>query len=109
MSIIDAVFDMYSGSGDVSDGEVPRSALTQEFVTDEEKVVHLLARHGGYTWQGDVVTELDWSESKTSRTLSRMEEEDRVTRYQIGRRNVVCLPHREPEQLRRNGVKISTD
>lgn len=68
-----------------------------EFVPEDERVIRLLAAAGGYLWQSDIVTEFDWSAAKTSRLLSAMEDDGRVTRYQLGRRKVVCLPHREPE------------
>lgn len=50
-------------------------------------------------WQGDLADQLEWSASKTSRTLSEMENDGQVVRYQIGRQNVVCLPHRVPDHL----------
>ena len=77
-----------------------RHTPPDSIVPDEELVIRLLAEYDGYTWQGHIVRDLEWSEPKTSRILSSMERTGRITRYRIGRRNVVCLPDREPTQLR---------
>lgn len=70
-----------------------------QYLPDDERVIRFLDESDGYTWQGEIVSGLEWSAVKTSRTLSEMEEKGRITRYRIGRRKVVCLPHRVPEQL----------
>lgn len=69
-----------------------------------DEVIRLLADCDGYTWQGHIVDALGWSEAKTSRKLSALEDERRITRYRVGRRNVVCLPHREPAVLQQKAI-----
>lgn len=67
-----------------------------------ETVLQHLRRHKGYAWQGQLVRDLEWSEAKTSRTLSEMEAIGEVNRYRVGRRKLVCLPEREPDVLQRS-------
>jgi len=62
-----------------------------EVLTDAERVERLLAERGGRMKQADVADAMDWSPSKTSRVLSRMAEEGRVEKLQIGRENVIDL------------------
>ena len=57
--------------------------------TDEDRVLELLERGDGQLRQKDIVEETNWSKSKVSRVLSRMEEEDAVSRIRIGRENIV--------------------
>lgn len=70
-----------------------------QLIPDEQHVTELLTAHDGVAWQRHVKEATGWSASKTSRVLSSMEDEDAVTRYQIGRQKVVCLPDEEPELL----------
>lgn len=79
-----------------------RESAKETVMATDEKVVTHLSKHSGYLWQGVIAEQLGWSESKTSRVLSDMESGQRINRYQIGRRKVVCLPHREPEVLQDN-------
>ena len=79
-----------------------RSRRLEEMVRDDERVLNVLIDFDGYAWQGDVASALDWSAVKTSRIVSKMEAEGLVTRYQIGRRKIVCVPELEPDILRRN-------
>ena len=57
----------------------------------------LLRDRDGYMKQSEIAETLDWSPSKTSRTVSRLADEDRVEKLRIGRENVVSLPD-EDEQ-----------
>jgi hypothetical protein len=67
-------------------GTVPDAPLT-----DADRVHEQLAEAGGQLKQQEVAETLDWSASKTSRTLSDMEDEGVVERVRIGRENVVRL------------------
>ena len=62
-----------------------------DLVTNETQVVDLLDRHDGQLKQADIVEELDWSKSKTSRVLSEMADEGTVEKLRIGRENVIRL------------------
>lgn len=77
---------------------------TREYMQPEHQVVRLLSRDEGCAWQGQFISELDWSASKTSRVLQEMEENGEIMRYRVGRRKVVCLPGREPEHVGRSGL-----
>lgn len=77
-----------------------REGPPDEIIRDDERVIRLLGSADGYLWQGDVMASLDWSAAKTSRVLSSLEDDGRITRHEIGRRKAVCLPHREPAVLR---------
>lgn len=60
-------------------------------LTDEERVVQLLASHGGRMKQSRIVDETDWSKAKVSRLLSAMAERDEITKLTIGRENIIFL------------------
>ncbi|KAB1188528.1 MULTISPECIES: MarR family transcriptional regulator [Haloferax] len=64
---------------------------TSSIVTDEDRVRTLLQASGGRVRQKDVVTELDWSKSKVSRVLSRMEDDGTIEKLRLGRENVIDL------------------
>ncbi|WP_411963346.1 helix-turn-helix transcriptional regulator [Haloferax sp. YSMS24] len=89
---------------DQSDGREPNTEVDEEspdseastvetapIVTDEDRVQNLLRAAGGRVRQKDVVTELDWSKSKVSRVLSRMEDDGTIQKLRLGRENVVEL------------------
>ncbi|WP_435159718.1 helix-turn-helix transcriptional regulator [Haladaptatus sp. DFWS20] len=69
----------------------------EEMLTDEERIRSLLIQYGGRMKQADITSETSWSKSTVSRKLSKMEENDEVTRVQIGRGNLVFLNGSEPE------------
>lgn len=66
-------------------------------LTDGDRVEQLLRERDGRAKQSEIAEALDWSASKTSRTVSRLADEDRVEKLRIGRENVVSLPD-EDEQ-----------
>ncbi|WP_276255160.1 helix-turn-helix transcriptional regulator [Halomontanus rarus] len=63
-----------------------------ELLSNEERVMRLLEEHGGRIKQQQVVTELDWTEAKTSQVVSGLREEDQIEVFRIGRENVLSLP-----------------
>ncbi|WP_458210661.1 helix-turn-helix transcriptional regulator [Haladaptatus sp. NG-SE-30] len=69
----------------------------EEMLTDEERIRSLLIQYGGRMKQADITAETSWSKSTVSRKLSKMEENDEITRVQIGRGNLVFLNGSEPE------------
>lgn len=74
------------GADDPSEEAEPR------IVTDADRVVQLLNEEGGQIRQAEVEERMDWSSSKTSRTLSDMADEGRIEKIRIGRENVIRLP-----------------
>ncbi|WP_257300327.1 hypothetical protein [Haloarchaeobius sp. FL176] len=65
--------------------------------TDRDEVLALVQEHDGRLKQRDVVENTDWSESKVSRTLSAMEEDNQISRLEIGREKIVTLYDEEPD------------
>lgn len=72
------------------------SAADDQYIPPEAQIIKLLGEHDGKLWQRDIVAATGWSESKVSRTLSTMEEDKRIERYQVGRENVVTILTEEP-------------
>lgn len=63
---------------------------------DEEVVRDLLEANGGRLPQADLVRRTEWSKSKVSRLLARMDDAGEVTKIDIGRGNVIAIPGEEP-------------
>lgn len=76
---------------DAARGAAGGAAPPDPPLTDADRVRGLLTEEGGQLKQKQVAERLDWSASKTSRTLSSMEEEGTIERVRIGRENVVRL------------------
>ncbi|MFH5802265.1 helix-turn-helix transcriptional regulator [Haladaptatus sp. CMAA 1911] len=74
-----------------------RNLADEEMLTDEERIRSLLIKYGGRMKQADITSETSWSKSTVSRKLSKMEENEEITRVQIGRGNLVFLNGSEPE------------
>lgn len=63
-----------------------------DLMSNEERVLDLLASRDGRVKQQTVVEELDWTEAKASRVVNRLKEDGRVEVFRLGRENVVSLP-----------------
>ena len=68
----------------------------RELLSNEEQVLKLLEERGGRIKQQEVVSELDWTEAKTSQVVSGLRQEGKVDVFRIGRENVLTLPE-DPE------------
>ncbi len=79
------------GRSATADGPPP------ELLSNEERVLRLLEENGGRIKQQEVVSELDWTEAKTSQVVSGLREEGEIDVFRIGRENVLTLPE-ETEQ-----------
>ncbi len=66
-------------------------------LTDEDRVKQLLEENGGRLQQGEFVERTDWSKSKVSRLLSRMEEDGEIAKITLGRENLITIQGEEPE------------
>ncbi|MHB9286844.1 IclR-like transcriptional regulator [Halobacteriales archaeon Cl-PHB] len=66
-------------------------------LTDEDRVRQILQENGGRVGQSTFTEETDWSKSKVSRLLSKMEDDDQVCKINVGRENIITLPGEEPE------------
>lgn len=66
-----------------------------DLLSNEERVLRLLERHGGRLKQGDVADELGWTSTKTSYVVSKLREEGRIRSFRLGRENVLTLSDRD--------------
>jgi uncharacterized membrane protein len=73
------------------------TAPVEPILTDEDRVLRLLAERGGRMKQRDIPDETDWSKSKVSRLLSRMADDGQVSKINVGRENIITLAGYEPE------------
>ncbi len=67
-----------------------------EFMTDRERIHHLVSTNGGRMKQSEIVDAVDWSKAKVSRLLADLEDEDEITKLRLGRENLICLRGQEP-------------
>ncbi|MFA9415976.1 helix-turn-helix transcriptional regulator [Natrinema sp. HArc-T2] len=79
-----------SSAADSSIAETP-----PELLSNEERVLRLLEQRGGRIKQQEVVSELDWTEAKTSQVVGDLREDDEIEVFRIGRENVLSLPDDE--------------
>ncbi|MFC6955386.1 helix-turn-helix transcriptional regulator [Halorubellus litoreus] len=82
--------------------DVPRpdaspDETTPPVMTDQERVKQLLHEHGGRLQQTTVIEETDWSKSKVSRLLSKMEDDGQLRKISVGRENLIAYPEDESE------------
>jgi hypothetical protein len=66
-----------------------------ELLSNEERVLRLLENRGGRIKQQEVVSELGWTEAKTSQVVGDLRENDDIEVFRIGRENVLALPDDE--------------
>ena len=92
--------DGREGSADAI-GPANDAADTDPLLTDEDRVKRLLRENGGRLQQGEFVERTDWSKSKVSRLLSRMEDEGEIEKIAIGRENLIALAGEGPEGAER--------
>ncbi len=93
------IAEAFSGDGEVA-GPTP-SAPSEEpadarSIPDEDRVVELLSSQGGSLRQQAVVDRTDWSKSKVSRLLSRMEQRGTIRKVPVGRENAIELTGEDP-------------
>ncbi|WP_254546204.1 helix-turn-helix transcriptional regulator [Halomarina pelagica] len=85
---------------EVTDGDGGGPESVPEPLTNEDRIMRLLDESGGRLRQADIVDNTDWSKSKVSRLLSRMEENGEIRKISIGRENLIARPGDEPESAR---------
>lgn len=69
----------------------PDEAFDDPALTDEERIVRLLASNDGRMKQTRIVEETGWSKAKVSRLLSGMAEDGEITKLTVGRENIIFL------------------
>jgi len=75
-----------------ADGSDDADDVPPELLSNEEQVLRLLEDHGGRMKQQQVVSELEWTEAKTSQVVTSMREAEQIEVFRIGRENVLALP-----------------
>ncbi|MFC7156328.1 helix-turn-helix domain-containing protein [Halomarina halobia] len=88
-----------AATAEAADGAGEAEAVPEP-LTNEDRIMRLLDENGGRLRQADIVDNTDWSKSKVSRLLSRMEENGEVRKISIGRENLIARPGDEPESAR---------
>lgn len=68
-------------------------------LSNEEQVIGLLDEYGGRMKQQRIVSELDWTDAKTSKVISRLREDGRIESFRLGRENVVRITDPETDSL----------
>lgn len=74
----------------------PFAGIDEDLLSDEERVLRLLAANDGRMKQASIVVETDWSNAKVSQLLSSMEEDGEIEKLRIGRENLITLDEGEP-------------
>ncbi|NKE35115.1 hypothetical protein GWG54_04635 [Natronococcus sp. JC468] len=69
-----------------------------ELLSNEERVLRLIEDRGGRIKQQEVVSELDWTEAKTSQVVGGLREDDEIDVFRIGRENVLALPEEDVDE-----------
>ena len=87
-------------AGDSTDaaGDAESNGPPPELLSNEERVLRLLESRGGRIKQQEVVSELDWTEAKTSQVVGGLREDGEVEVFRIGRENVLALPEEDDEE-----------
>lgn len=85
-----SVAESATGSGETGGAEP--SEPPEELLSNEERVLRLLERNGGRMKQQDVVSELDWTDARTSQVVSGLREDGKLESFRLGRENVLRLP-----------------
>lgn len=83
------------GGGAVDQEDADQIEIDQELLSNEEQVLKLLEAREGRLKQQEVVTELGWTEAKTSQVISGMREDGSIDTFRLGRENVVTLPDQD--------------
>ncbi|WP_342714154.1 helix-turn-helix transcriptional regulator [Halostagnicola kamekurae] len=81
-------------SSDDSSSSPPPSLMS-----NEERLLSLLEENGGRMKQQTVVTELGWTDAKTSKVVTGLRDENELESFRIGRENVLSLPNADAETL----------
>ena len=83
------------GTQDSTSSETNDQSL--ELLSNEEQVVEVLRRSGGRAKQQQIVTELGWTDAKTSSVVSRLRDDGTIEGFRLGRENVLRLPDEATE------------
>ncbi|WP_254766751.1 DUF7345 domain-containing protein [Salinilacihabitans rarus] len=80
--------DDRGGRAEPPAGEEPATDL----LSNEEQVLRLVEERGGRMKQQEVVSELGWTDAKTSKVVTGLREAGKLESFRLGRENVLSLP-----------------
>ena len=75
-----------AGDGDTDDSP------PADLLSDDERALSAIRDHGGRMKQQELADACDWGDSKTSRVVSRLRDDDEIEVFRLGRENVITLP-----------------
>ena len=75
------------------------SLADPSLLSNEEQVLRVLQRNGGRMKQQQVVSELDWTDAKTSKAVSALRESGDVESFRLGRENVLKLTDDDRQEV----------
>jgi hypothetical protein len=83
-----------TGDGATASGGGVAGATTADpaLLSDEERALAAIDNGGGRIKQQELADACEWGDSKTSRVVSRLQEDGDVEVYRLGRENVLALP-----------------
>lgn len=87
----DQRFALLGGGSDGTTAAVADDVPDPSLLNDEEHVLWLLHQHDGRLKQSQIVDRTEWSKSKVSRVLSRMEADGRIEKVPVGRENLIAV------------------
>lgn len=68
------------------------SDVDAELLSNEERILREIERHGGRVKQRELVESLEWSDAKVSRAVTSLREDGALDGFRIGNENVLSLP-----------------
>lgn len=85
-----------SGSPDEPDPETD-DGPPEELLSPEERVLKLVQEHGGRMKQQEVVSEMEWTDARTSQVVGSLREQGKLESFRLGRENVLKLPDEDDQ------------
>ncbi len=80
-------------AGPVSDADgAADDGSPADLLSDDERALTAIRDHGGRLKQQELADACGWGDSKTSRVVTRLRDDDRIEVFRLGRENVVSLP-----------------
>ncbi|WP_415379399.1 helix-turn-helix domain-containing protein [Halosimplex sp. TS25] len=91
-------------ANDAADGgetlDAPPDPVPPRILSDEDRVLQLLREADGRLPQNEITEKTDWSKSKVSRLLSKMEDSGEIEKINVGRQNIIALETAVPDSAR---------
>ncbi|MFB6084417.1 MAG: helix-turn-helix transcriptional regulator [Halorientalis sp.] len=80
-----------TGSASVTDDSAADDRRA-DLLSDDERALAAVRDHGGRIKQQELADACDWGDSKTSRVVNRLQDDDEIDVFRLGRENVITLP-----------------